>query len=220
MSDKRSYYPLFLNIESKMCVVFGGGNVAERKVAMLKDFGAHIRVVSPVVTKWILNLSRKGKIELLQREYREGDVKGACLVIAATNNRDINTMIRKEAESLGIPINVVDDPELCDFIVPSILRKGPITIAISTSGTLPMLSKRLKEELNRFITEDHVVYAKKIGSFRSHLIKKVKDPEKRAAIMAEIGKMDMKDVVHLSVRELLKRYTSSLKKREYPFEGR
>lgn len=201
-STKNSYYPLFLDITHKPCLVIGGGRVAERKVKILLRFDALVRLISPKVTQTLIRLAEKGKIEIIKREYEEGDLKGAVLVFAATNKEEINRRIRKEAEKRHIPVNVVDNPDLCDFVVPSIVKKGPIVIAISTSGTMPLLSKKLRKEIQRNITGDYIQYAYLIGRFRELLIEKVKDRKKRSDIMKEIGKIDIKEFTVMDFQKI------------------
>ena len=141
------YYPAFLNIKEKRCVVIGGGVVAEGKVVKLRDAGAKITVVSPQVTDGIQAAVQQGHIEWEAREYRTGDLQGAFLGIATTDVRSINDAISKEAEDLGVLLNVVDQPDQCSFIAPSIVNRGPVTVAISTGGASPALARKFREEL-------------------------------------------------------------------------
>ena len=201
-STKHSYYPIFLDISDNPCLVVGGGGVAERKVKMLLKFNAKIKLVSPKVTKTLSKLAENGQIEIIKREYMDKDIDGMRLVFAATNIEEINSKIRKEAKKRRIPVNVVDNPDLCDFIVPSIVKKGPIIIAISTSGILPLLSKKLKEEINNYITADYIKYGFIIGKFRKLLIEKVKDKQKRIAIMKEINKMGIKELTEMGFKKI------------------
>lgn len=203
---ERLYYPLFLDIADKLCVVLGGGKVAERKVSMLLKYKARVKLISPEVIKNLSRRAESGKIELIEREYRDGDLDGAALVFAATDRKEINLKIRREADRKSLPINVVDDPTLCEFIVPSIVQKGPITIAISTSGTLPLLSKKLKQEINNYLTEDYIKYADMIGKFRKTLIETVKDRKRRKEIMAEIEKTDFHEVLRMDLNQVKNRF--------------
>lgn len=198
----RPYYPVFLDISRKPCLVVGGGSVAERKVRILLSFNAAVKVVSPTVSKRLRKLSEEGRIDLAVREYDHRDLDGAVLVFAATNCEDVNRKIRSEAEALRIPVNVVDNPSLCDFIVPSIIKKDPIIIAISTSGTLPLLSKKLRGEISRMITRDYIRYAKIIGRFRKVLLEEVKDKDLRRSIMNDIARMSISDVRGMGFRKV------------------
>jgi precorrin-2 dehydrogenase / sirohydrochlorin ferrochelatase len=200
------HYPLFINISGKSCVVIGGGKIAERKVAMLLKFNAEVKVISPKFNRVLSKLSESGKIAVIKREYREGDLEGALLVFAATNRKDTNERIKKEAETNGILVNVVDDPALCDFIVPSIVKKNPIIIAISTSGLLPSLSKKLRKEISEYVTEDYTKYARIIGKFRKLLIETVIDKKMRGEIMAEINKTEMRELMNMTMKEMKIRF--------------
>jgi len=203
---KQLHYPLFLDISGKSCIVIGGGKIAERKVAMLLKFNAQVKVISPKINGALSKLLKSGKIAVIEREYKDGDLDGASLVFAATNKKDINVRIKKEAAMKGILVNVVDDPVLCDFIVPSIVKKGPIVIAISTSGVLPSLSKKLRKEISEYITEDYIKYVNIVGYFRKYLINNVKNKRKRAEIMAEISNTDMKELINLNIKEIKARF--------------
>ncbi|MBA4389316.1 MAG: siroheme synthase [Syntrophus sp. (in: bacteria)] len=199
---KHSYYPLFLDITDKQCLVLGGGKVAERKVAMLLQFNARVIVVSPFITKVLLKLHREDKIECFQRVYTAEDLNDAALIFACTDNSAINKRIKKDAIQKNIPVNVVDNPDLCDFIVPSIVKKGDLTIAISTSGTLPLLSKKLREKIEETITDDYLEYLHIVGEFRKHLIKTVKEGQKRNMIMKKIERMDIQEVVATGLSQI------------------
>jgi precorrin-2 dehydrogenase / sirohydrochlorin ferrochelatase len=200
------YYPIFLDISKKPCLVVGGGKVAERKVRTLITFKAVVILVSPKTTRAISRLYQKGAIEVIEREYMEDDLMGIALVFAATGNEEINARIKADAEKRNIPVNVVDNPKLCDFIVPSIIKKGPVTIAISTSGTLPSLSKKLRQLISRQITGDYVRYAYKLGNIRKLLIDTVKDNGKRRQIMKTLVKLDIKELNGMSLRKIMHQF--------------
>ena len=142
-----SYYPVFLKLSERRCVIFGGGPVAEGKLSKLMDAGAQVAIVSPRVTPLIKALAHAGSLEWTPREYQPGDLEGAYLGIAATNDRAANQEIAREADRLGVVLNVVDDPDLCGFIAPSVVERGPVTVAISTGGASPALARKLREAL-------------------------------------------------------------------------
>jgi precorrin-2 dehydrogenase/sirohydrochlorin ferrochelatase len=188
------------------CLVVGGGNVAERKVRILLKFGAQVKVVSPKLNAPLTRLAEKGRIEVVKREYEGVDLEGTALIFAATNNEETNAKIRKDGAQRRIPVNVVDNPVLCDFIVPSIVKKGPIVIAVSTSGTLPLLSKKLRKEIEALVTGDYMRYLSMLGTFRKHLIEKVKDKKRRSDIMKEIAKMGIKELTVLGLKGIEERF--------------
>ena len=148
------YYPVFLDIRGKRCAVVGGGKVAQRKVMGLLCAGAQVCVISPALAPRLKNLADKGKIEHISRAYRKGDLKGAAIVISASGSKAANAAVFKEAARRAIPVNTVDDLAVCSFIVPSIVDRGDLLIAISTSGNAPVLSKRLRLGLEKTIGKE------------------------------------------------------------------
>lgn len=142
-----AYYPVYLNLRGRRCVIIGGGTVAEGKIARLLDSGAKICVVSPDATMGIRQFVSDGAVRWEQREYQSGDLEGAFIAIAATNLREVNRRIFEEAEERGVMLNAVDDPPNCSFIAPSIVQRGPVTLAISTGGVSPALARKLRETL-------------------------------------------------------------------------
>ncbi len=200
------YYPLFLDLADKLCIVVGGGAVAERKARGLLDAGARVRLISPEVTRGVRRLAGQGRIEVVPREYQEGDLEGAALAIAATNAEEVNMRVAKESKRLSIPLNVADNPDLGDFIVPSVVRKGPVVVAVSTSGLLPVLARKLKEEIELKLFADYVPYARRVGAFRRFLIETVHDPGRKREILERVGKADVSEVSRMTLREMKKRF--------------
>jgi len=203
---KHSYFPLYLDISNKLCIVLGGGKVAERKTLALLKYNARVRVISPNITRRLSELASECKIEVRTRDYRSGDLRGATLVFAATSNKKINKNIKEESEKKGIQVNVVDNPDLCTFIVPSVIKKDDIQIAISTSGRLPLLSKKLRKDISRYITNDYLRYLKILGNFRRYLLKNIQDAGKRNKIMRKISRMDVKEIIRMNSKELKERF--------------
>ncbi len=142
-----TFYPVFLNLTGRRCVIIGGGQIAEGKITKLLESAAEIIVVSPDATQGIRDFAQAGKIELDLRKYQPGDLQGAFLAIAATNDRVVNQEIFQEAEKQGILLNAVDDMPRCSFIAPSVVNKGPVTVAISTGGASPALARKLRENM-------------------------------------------------------------------------
>ena len=141
------YYPIYLNLAGKKCVILGGGTVAQGKIAGFRDAGAAITVISPDATPGIRRAAQNGQVKWLEREYHPGDLEGAFIAVAATNVWYVNREIYDEAERLGVLLNVVDDPDLCTFIAPSVVKRDPVTLAISTGGASPALARKLRETL-------------------------------------------------------------------------
>lgn len=178
-------------------MIIGGGAVACRKVRMLLKFHASIVVVSPKISAGLRVLEKAGSIQVRSRTYESRDLDNAAIVFACTDDRDVNCAARLDASSRGIPVNVVDKPEECDFIVPSIVKRGDITIAISTSGVLPMASRKIRRTIETTLAGDYVAYVRIVGKMRKHLIKTVPDKTRRARVMKSIAAMDMADIVKM-----------------------
>ena len=164
-----SYYPIFLDVGGKRCVVIGGGEVALRKVRMMVEHAAHVEVISPELCPELNGMVMEGAVSATLREYKPGDLKGAFIVIAATDNSEINAQVADEAEERGILINVVDVPKLSNFIVPSYLRRGDVAIAVSTGGKSPALARKIRSELESRFSDEYAALAVLVDEVRSEL---------------------------------------------------
>lgn len=142
-----SYYPVFLNVKERRCAVIGGGAIAERKVQGLLECGALVTVISPQLTVVLGDLASRGLVNWKAREYKAGDLKGAFLAVAATDNPEVHKDVAREAERLGVLLNVIDATDLCTYITPAVVRRGEVSVAISTGGLSPALARRLREEM-------------------------------------------------------------------------
>lgn len=163
------YYPVSLSLSGRKCLVVGGGLVARRKVATLLEHGAAVQVISPELCPELKQMAAKGLIETLPREYQSGDIKEAFVVIAATDDGKINDRVAQEAALKGVLVNVVDDPTGSNFIVPSYLRRGDITIAVSTAGRSPALARKIRHRLEKEFGAEYASLALLIDSVRSEL---------------------------------------------------
>ncbi len=150
-SDKTNYLPLFFNIKSQPCLIVGGGDVALRKVRQLLRSGARITIIAPEVAPELSDIISSGGCEWMRRDYRSPEASTYSLVIATTNNSTVNRQVYDDCQSLGIPVNVVDQPDLCSVIFPSVINRGLITLAISSGGRVPFLTKALREKLEIFL---------------------------------------------------------------------
>ncbi len=146
-----NYFPAFFDLTAQKVLIVGGGEVALRKLALLLRSGAKIIVVAPKILPEISELAAVGKIQAVEREFLPGDLDGARLVIVATSRRAVNRWIASLSEARGIPVNVVDDREASRFIVPALIDRDPVLVAISTGGTSPVLARRLRERLEALI---------------------------------------------------------------------
>ncbi|MEE9910261.1 MAG: bifunctional precorrin-2 dehydrogenase/sirohydrochlorin ferrochelatase [Deltaproteobacteria bacterium] len=165
------YYPVFWDITEKKCVVVGGGDVAARKVARLLDCGAKVCVVSPRLVPELDRLKNDRRIEHIDDEYAGEHLYGATLVIGATDNEQTNAVISRDAKSKGIPVNIVDDPQKCDFILPSLVERGDLTIACGTGGASPALARHLREELEAAYGEEYATLLHILGQLRMKMEK-------------------------------------------------
>lgn len=165
------YYPVYLNLQGRKCLVAGGGGVALRKAAALLEHGAEVTVVSPRLCAGLRGLAEEGRIKTIHRPYRSGDMRGVSVAIVATSNRKINRSVAEEARKLRVPVNVVDDPGLSDFIVPSVLRRGDLSIAISTSAKSPALARKIRVRLEGEFGEEYASLVTIVEEAR-HYIKK------------------------------------------------
>ena len=164
---KQAFYPVFLNISRKKCVVVGGGQVARRKVRALLEHGASVEVISPDPCPELNKLVETGEVKVLRRRYQAGDLQGAFLAIAATDNSDINQQVIKEAQGKAVLVNAVDDAENSDFIVPSYLRRGDMTIAVSTAGRSPALARKIRTRLEKELGDEYASLVSLIGEVRA-----------------------------------------------------
>lgn len=186
------YYPAFLNLHQKQCIVVGGGKVAERKVLSLLRSGATVRVISPAITSVLKRHRDNGNIEHINRNYKSGDLRDAFLVIAATAEEEINREISAESSCL---INVVDKPEMANFIVPSAVNRGPLTIAISTSGSSPAMARAIRKEIEILYSRDFGRYLSFLRCLRSKVIRGIADKKIRGQFLREIASKDIIDIL-------------------------
>jgi siroheme synthase-like protein len=150
-----SYFPIVLEMTGRRCLVIGGGAAAERKIARLLEVGAEVTVVSPEVTKTISGWSKSHSIQLKIRCYQSGDLAGYQLVFVATDDDAVNDRVYREGRNCGAWVNTADDPARCDFILPSVLRRGELAVAVSTGGASPATARVIREELEDYFTDDY-----------------------------------------------------------------
>jgi uroporphyrin-III C-methyltransferase/precorrin-2 dehydrogenase/sirohydrochlorin ferrochelatase len=159
-------HPIFVDLSGHPVIVIGGGTVAERKIETLIEAGARLTVVSPEVTGLIARLADARRLTLERRQYVSGDLRGFRLAYAATSDPDVNRAVRVEARIEGVWLNAIDQPDLCDFITPAIVRRGNLTIAVSTNGRCPALSRRIREDLEREFGPEYADAVQQLGELR------------------------------------------------------
>jgi precorrin-2 dehydrogenase / sirohydrochlorin ferrochelatase len=180
------FYPLLMDLRGRKVLVVGGGLVAERKIESLLEAGSRVTLVAPDVTPALQTLANSETICLLQRRFREEDLDGALLVISATDDSSIQEQVAAAARAWNIPINTVDQPRLCDFIVPAVLRRGDVVLAISTSGKSPALAAALRARLDAIITSDTARAARVLGEVRGEVHARFTDPDQRKEVFERI----------------------------------
>ena len=196
-----SHYPVSLDLTDRRCVVIGGGAVAERKVLTLLDFGAAVTVGAPDLTRRLRDLSAKGLIEHVAGRYAPEILEGAFLVITATDDREVNREVSSEAQRRGILVNVADDPELCTFFMPAVVRRGDFIVSVSTSGKSPALAKRVREELESRFGPEYGELADLLGELREEVKAKYPNEEDRRQAFGRILSSDVLDLLAQGKRD-------------------
>ena len=163
---KYPYYPIFIDIEDRSVLIVGGGEVCTRKAETMLKYGARVTVVSPQFSDELQQWADEGKLRLRRKLYEESDLEGAHIVIASTDDQSANERVAADCRAHRIPVNVVDVTPLCEFIVPAIVDKGSVHIAISTGGKSPALARTLKEDLQRMIGPEYAVVNDILGALR------------------------------------------------------
>ena len=163
------YYPIFLDLADRACLVVGGGPVAERKVESLLAVGAHVTVVSPTVTARLAAWAAAGRIAHRARAYRVGDLAGARIAFAATDDAAVTEAVAADARARGVWVNAADEPARCDFILPSVIRRGRLTVAVSSGGASPVAARAIREELEGYLTERHAALVDLAADARADL---------------------------------------------------
>lgn len=206
-------YPLNLKVEGRNCTVIGGGQVAARKVAGLLDCGARVWVIAPRLDPGFDGIEGFTHVN---REYTRGDLDSSFLAIAATDDEEVNRAVQAEAVERGVLLNVVDQPELCDFFVPSCVRRGDLLLTVSTAGQLPALSKRLRRRIEEEYPIEWGRVLELLGSARALVIAGIEDTEKRRQCLSELASLDLvqrlrrdgEDAVKTEIDECISRYSA------------
>jgi precorrin-2 dehydrogenase/sirohydrochlorin ferrochelatase len=180
------YYPLYLRLTGKRCLVVGGGPVAERKTHALLEAEAQVTVVSPEATPQLELWAKEGRVEWIRNIYRTELLAGVCLVFAATNSRQVNAQVIQEAAAQGIFSNSADAPEEADFITPSVVRRGDLCVSIATGGNNPMLTARLCAELEARFGPEYAGFVELLGQMRHYIKENYDSGEARHAALTRL----------------------------------
>lgn len=179
-------YPIFLELQGRRVVVIGGGTVAVRKAQTLLEAGARLVVVAKSIDKMMSVLCKKNHTELIKSKYTRNYLTGAVLAIAATNDHQLNRQIYKDCQELEILCNVVDEPELCDFFVPAVIKRGNLQIAIGTGGQCPAYAGHIRKKLEAIFTEKHGQFLAELEKMRQKIIKNVPEANNRKIILGKL----------------------------------
>jgi precorrin-2 dehydrogenase/sirohydrochlorin ferrochelatase len=185
------YYPVFLDLRDRRCLIAGGGEVAERKALSLFEAGADIVIISPTLTPRLRTLMQSGKISHKARTFEDADIAGAYLVIAATDSEKINSHIGQLCRNGQVLVNVASPPEESSFIVPSVVDRGELLIAVSTGGRSPALSKAIRQELGERYGSEYDLFLRKMMLVRDRLREDVADEQARRAIFQALVESDV-----------------------------
>ncbi len=196
------YFPIYADLENKECIVVGGNTVAEQKVEDLLECHADVTVISPQLTEHLQQLARSREISYLRRTYRRGDLQGAFLVISVTGNAQLNAIVYQEANQKNILVSVVDDPERCTFIIPSVVRRDDLLISIFTGGNCPALAKRIGKKLEKELGEEYFDYLNLLQDAHDKIKQKHENLEEREESLSRVLGLDILPLLKEGKRDL------------------
>ena len=197
------YYPIHLDIQNRSCLVVGGGGVGTRKVMALLKCGARVTVVSPVISERLHNLAESTPLTLKPRPYRTADLESMFLVIGATDDEALNRQISRDAENRNILCNIADRPEVCNFILPSIVQRKDLVITISTSGQSPALAKKMRKTLEGQFGDEYGELLQLMGAIRKKLLSQAHEPEVHKPLFEQLINSDLSSMIRESKTEAI-----------------
>ncbi|MFH1726531.1 MAG: bifunctional precorrin-2 dehydrogenase/sirohydrochlorin ferrochelatase [Elusimicrobiota bacterium] len=191
-----TYLPISISLKGRRCLVVGGGGVALRKVETLLDYDCRITVVAPEPVEKIGYFAKAGRLTLEKREYRSPEASGYGLAISASDDRGVNKAVAEDCEKAGVPVNVVDDPALCGFIFPAVVKRGGLSVAVSTDGRSPFLAGHLRAILEDIFPDRWKNIADAAAAFRDKVRKRwPKDPRGQSECYTRFVSADWKDIL-------------------------
>ncbi len=192
-------FPFFLDLTGKQILIIGGGSVAAGKVKHLLPFTTDITILAPENS-----IPLQGKMKLIERKYRFGDIALGDIIIGATSDRAVNQQIAAEASEAGKPVNIVDDPALCSFIFPSLVKRGDLTVGISTNGKSPVAAQYVRRQVEKAIPDAMEDIIDKMGELRKRIPKLISDGKVRAKLYRELFEIMAEENRVLSEEEIQK----------------
>lgn len=180
-------YPIFLELDGRRVVIIGGGAVALRKAQPLLEAGCRLVIVAEHVDDMLTALCRGRNAELIKSKYSKQYLAGAMLAVAATNNHKLNEQIYKDCQELEVLCNVVDEPQLCDFFVPAVVKRGDLQIAVGTEGHYPAYAGHVRKKLEGIFTEEHGRFLTELEKVRKRIINEISDPADRKIVLGQLA---------------------------------
>ncbi|RZB30442.1 MAG: precorrin-2 dehydrogenase / sirohydrochlorin ferrochelatase [Desulfobacteraceae bacterium Eth-SRB1] len=213
------YYPVNLDILNRKCLIVGGGTVSTRKVITLLDCGAIVTIVSPDVSEKLLELAGNGSITWEKRSYLTSDLDGMFLVIGATDDEELNRRISADAEKNNMLCNIADRPDVCNFILPAIVNRGDLVIAVSTSGKSPAFAKTLRKELEKQFGLEYAEFLRLMGAIRKKLLSEKHEPEAHKHLFEQLIKSDLVGMIKSNRKEEINFLLFDIIGKGYEFEN-
>jgi precorrin-2 dehydrogenase / sirohydrochlorin ferrochelatase len=189
------YYPIFLDLKDKPVLVVGGGAIAQDKIEKLLAAGARVEIVSPEINEYLARLVEAGALQYTAREFAASDLDGKYLVVSATDQKTVNEEVSRLAATRGLLCNVVDRPALCNFIVPALVTRGDLQIAISTGGKSPSVAQKVKKEIEDLIGDEYAELLEIAAEYRRQVHLSVPDYARRRALMRKFIDSEILDLI-------------------------
>ncbi len=212
------YYPIFLDLRDKKILVVGGGKVAQRKVETLLKYNCRIYVISPRLTPYLSELADRREISHEELEALEERLKDSFMVIAATDDRRFNGIVAKQAKERGILTNSVDQPENCNFIVPSIVKRGDLQIAISTGGNSPALAKSIRKEIEGIFGSEYGALTRLMGAVRTRVLSRGKPSSENKTVFQRMIRSQLLNQIKAGDTGGIKATLKSLLGKDFPVD--
>jgi precorrin-2 dehydrogenase/sirohydrochlorin ferrochelatase len=195
------YYPVNLDVKDRNCLVVGGGGVGTRKVRTLLECGARVTVISPEATPELEALAGRGRIQWHARDYRASDLDDTFLVIGATDDQRLNRKIHQDAELAQRLCNIADQPDLCNFILPAVMRQGDLMLTVSTGGKSPAFAKHLRQQLERDYGPEYGALLQLMGAIRKRLLAEAHAPEAHKPLFEQLIKGGLLEMIRSDDRK-------------------
>lgn len=213
--DRQRLFPILVSLAGKKVVVIGGGAIAERKIRTVLDCGAFVTVISPELTEGLSNLASDHKFIYLKRAYRKGDLTGANLAFAAVDDKEVSREIASEAMQRNVLLNVVDQPDHCSFIMPAVVRRGLLTLAVSTSGASPAWARNIRNRLSGEYGDEYIRLLDALAQIREYCMRAIEDPIRRREILLRMADESLLELARSHNRielekELWNRFTGEM----------